>query len=133
VKSGPLDKIFKELKDMKRGGLLSSNINANICGKTKSKDVIDLIDEWISTEEDLIDEDIAYVTKYFCDLIDERKYDQLLEIGIAFYEFVERRNQMIWKESYNDIRNTIINELKAINVSIMSQINNDLPSFQLSS
>jgi hypothetical protein len=92
-----------------------------------------LIDEWISTEEDLIDEDIAYVTKYFCHLIDERKYDQLLEIGIAFYEFVERRNQMIWKESYNDIRNTIINELKAINVSIMSQINNDLPSFQLSS
>jgi hypothetical protein len=133
VKSGPLDKIFKELKDMKRGGLLSSNINANICGKTKSKDVIDLIDEWISTEEDLIDEDIAYVTKYFCDLIDERKYDELLEIGIAFYKCVERRNQIIWKESYNDIRNTIINELKAINVSIMSQINNDLPSFQLSS
>jgi hypothetical protein len=133
VKSGPLDKIFKELRNMKRGGLLSSNINANICGKTKPKDVIDLIDEWISTEEDLIDEDIAYVTKYFCDLIDERKYDQLLEIGIAFYEFVEQRNQMIWKESYNDIRNTIINELKTINISIMSQINNDLPSFQLSS
>jgi hypothetical protein len=49
-----------------------------------------LIDEWISTEEDLIDEDIAYVTKYFCHLIDERKYDQLLDIGIAFYEFVEQ-------------------------------------------
>jgi hypothetical protein len=49
-----------------------------------------LIDEWISTEEDLIDEDIAYVTKYFCHLIDERKHDQLLDIGIAFYEFVEQ-------------------------------------------
>ena len=112
------------------GGLLTSVMTANICGKTDVIEVMKLIEEWVTTEEDLIDEDIAYITKYFCDLIDERKYNNLFKTFTKLFECIESRGQLVWKQSFNDIRNTIISETMANDSKRSEEINN-LPLFHI--
>ena len=110
--------------------LPTTAITANICGKTRLEDVIPLFEEWVNTEKQLFDEDIAYVTKYFLDLIDEQKYNHLIDILTKIFEFIDKRDETLWKHSYNDIRNIIISETKTNCNQNSEQINN-LPHFEI--
>jgi len=108
---GPLDLLFNDIKSQKRGGLLTSDSTPNICGKSVVKDVIELLEEWVNTEEELMDEDVAYVTKYMCDLIDQKKFNQLEVVFKQLFVYISNRN-IEWKLCFNDLRKTLLNELK---------------------
>ena len=93
------------------GGVLSSDcLSANICGKKETEDVIALIEEWVDTEQDLFDEDVAYVTKYFFDLIEERKRDRVIQVFLALFARVQQRNQSVWKQVVDDLRDMLKGE-----------------------
>ncbi|CAG2105468.1 unnamed protein product [Medioppia subpectinata] len=89
------DETSDEMADLMSGDVTC----ANICGKYRTEEVLDLIAEWITSEEELLEEDVAYITKYFLDLIDERNIDLNMSFaGIYFglfghfwYKFLDKR------------------------------------------
>lgn len=66
-------------------------MKANICGKTNVQDVGLLIDEWIcTTTEELNDMDILYVIRFLLELADEKRYDDLIQILYDMKECIQQ-------------------------------------------
>lgn len=107
---GPMDRMLKKITNGSEGGLLHYNHGnrANLCGQVDIESICQIIREWVSTEEgavnystcprtfrnllclnlfydlDLMDEDIAYINKFFLDLVDEQDFERL-QIALDVY------------------------------------------------
>ncbi|XP_025017892.1 DNA repair protein REV1 isoform X2 [Tetranychus urticae] len=94
-------------------GTSSRTRQANVCGETELNTVSDIIREWIETEVELNDEDVAYILKYFYDLIEERNLTYLAAVVQTFHELVGNRGDYEWKEAYNNVIMSIQYELSS--------------------
>ena len=76
---GPLDRMFSNQTSgsLERKVARIMSRTASLCGQTEAEKIRSLLVEWVSTEERLEDEDVAYVTKFLLDLVSCSKWDLL--------------------------------------------------------
>lgn len=94
---GPMDRFVKrngiinisdDSKEQSCSSTCSTLIqsNANLCGETDLDSVISLVREWVQTEPDLMDEDVAYLMRYLLNLVEDKSIDTLTAVIKAYYK-----------------------------------------------
>lgn len=88
--AGPLDRMFSNQGtcSLKRKVASIMNRRASLCGQTEAGKVKSILEEWVSTEATLEDEDVAYVTKFLLDLVAGSQWNLLKTCLIALKELV---------------------------------------------
>ncbi|XP_074593559.1 uncharacterized protein LOC141849231 [Brevipalpus obovatus] len=126
VTRGPMDRFVKRNGTVDLTGDTSSNLStsstnstsrANLCGMTDIKTVTSIVDEWVSTETELLDEDVAYMMGYCYELVEDRDFNMLKCVMDQFYQSVLTRNDINWKEAYNSTKMCIESELETASSS----------------
>ncbi|RWS07205.1 DNA repair protein REV1-like protein [Dinothrombium tinctorium] len=71
-KFGPLDAMFKKIVNENEASSSnsSSQEKPNLCGETNLESILSIIREWVETENELLDEDYAYIMNYIMNLVE---------------------------------------------------------------
>lgn len=59
---------------------------ANLCGRRKTESVLQLIDEWVVSDDVPSDDDVAFLLRYFYKLIDERRWQKIERVANGFLQ-----------------------------------------------
>lgn len=97
ITRGPMDRFVKRNGTVDTIGDTSSASNlstsstnstsrANLCGKTDVETVTSIVNEWVSTEKELLDEDVAYMMGYCYELVEDRDFNMLKSVMDQFYQ-----------------------------------------------
>ncbi|KAI1287325.1 hypothetical protein HDE_10191 [Halotydeus destructor] len=94
--------MFDMIKNSERVSMECTSV-PHICGETEINSVKDILKEWIQTEPELLDEDVAYVSNYFLNLVSHRDWLKLTDVFKCLYELVLTRDETLWTETYNSL------------------------------
>lgn len=91
---GPMDRFIKRSEVVnvsedsreQSSSSICSTRNASLCGETDLDSIISLVREWVETEPDLMDEDVAYFMRFILELVEGKEFDVLAAISKAYYQ-----------------------------------------------